>query len=410
MQPGPEGKIYMRKNHRECTNRYEVRDSFTTFWAVIHNPDAAGLACGYDRSGLSLNGRTTYSTYHYMPDYNTPALHFQEIAGKDTLLRMDCPGDSVMLGGHVLSGVRYRWQPARGLSSDTAATPRAAPRQTTTYTLFAEAGLETCWPGDAMTHTVTIVVPPAPRTTVDMLRVCPNEAARMPVTAAPGWNYQWRPETSLSDPETAAPTVRPEGGITYTLTSVHPECGTLEDTVRVEVAPLPTAAFILSDTLIYAGETLRVTDKSMNAAEWAWDFGVRLGYGQEPGSVAYPDTGRYAVRLEVASADGCLDDATRFVRVEEAPRFLTELPNAFSPNNDGRNDRFVFPTGGYADFRLRIFNRWGKLVFESRDPDDFWDGTVSGAPAPEGVYSWSFQATAYDGRRLGTKGTVTLVR
>ncbi len=68
---------------------------------------------------------------------------------------------------------------------------------------------------------------------------------------------------------------------------------------------------------------------------------------------------------------------------------LYELPNIFTPNGDGRNDRFgPFPYRGVVRIELEVFNRWGQVVFTSTDPDIDWKGTYmdSDVPLPDGVY------------------------
>ena len=55
------------------------------------------------------------------------------------------------------------------------------------------------------------------------------------------------------------------------------------------------------------------------------------------------------------------------------------IPNAFSPNDDGRNDQFLpYPNCVIGEYNMKIFNRWGKLVFESDDIDKGWDGKANG--------------------------------
>ncbi len=70
------------------------------------------------------------------------------------------------------------------------------------------------------------------------------------------------------------------------------------------------------------------------------------------------------------------------------------VPNAFSPNEDGKNDVFVPGFGSdctLASYDLRVFNRWGTLVFESLTPETGWDGEFRNQPAPQGVYLYTIQ-------------------
>lgn len=88
-----------------------------------------------------------------------------------------------------------------------------------------------------------------------------------------------------------------------------------------------------------------------------------------------------------------------------------DFPNAFSPNNDGLNDKFGGVTGGNPKtYKLAIYDRWGKLVFISHNVSEKWDGTIKGQPCDGGVYFFTVEATCHDGTPYKKKGDVTLIR
>ena len=89
-----------------------------------------------------------------------------------------------------------------------------------------------------------------------------------------------------------------------------------------------------------------------------------------------------------------------------------EMPNAFSPNNDKRNDLYK-PKDGYqsiVEFHGYIYNRWGQLLFEWTDPSTGWDGTHNGHPVKEGVYFCLVKARGADGRVFNIRRDVNLLR
>ncbi|CAN5889755.1 hypothetical protein BH24BAC1_BH24BAC1_39070 [soil metagenome] len=90
--------------------------------------------------------------------------------------------------------------------------------------------------------------------------------------------------------------------------------------------------------------------------------------------------------------------------------FQVYLPNAFTPNGDGLNDRFEAKGRFVASFRMVIYNRWGQVVFQSNDPKLGWDGRVNGQEAPVGTYAYSLEAADRNGRTFSRKGTVSLLR
>ena len=110
------------------------------------------------------------------------------------------------------------------------------------------------------------------------------------------------------------------------------------------------------------------------------------------------------------SKTGCQDTASVFVRVKP----LLHIPDAFTPNNDGRNDRFRI--GSYGDIvrvlQFDIFDRWGKKVWDGNGPAGLvgWDGTVNGMPAPVGTYFYVVRLENLQGERVFRQGDVSLIR
>ena len=88
------------------------------------------------------------------------------------------------------------------------------------------------------------------------------------------------------------------------------------------------------------------------------------------------------------------------------------MPNAFTPNGDGIND-FLYPLNAYKAENLifRVYNRYGQLVFETRDWTKKWDGTIHGKEQGTGTYVWTLQFTDTEsGKKFSLKGTSTLIR
>lgn len=89
-----------------------------------------------------------------------------------------------------------------------------------------------------------------------------------------------------------------------------------------------------------------------------------------------------------------------------------EFPNAFSPNNDGRNDIYRAKPGyqSIVSFKATIFNRWGQKLYEWTDPAGGWDGTFHGSPVKEGVYFVHVEAKGADGHVYDIRRDVNLLR
>lgn len=78
--------------------------------------------------------------------------------------------------------------------------------------------------------------------------------------------------------------------------------------------------------------------------------------------------------------------------VEIIPPLVYYIPNAFTPNGDGLNDSFGLVGEGITEYTIQIFNRWGNLIFESKDPKNQWDGSYHNEKSEVGVYVYKISA------------------
>ncbi|MEO0473465.1 MAG: gliding motility-associated C-terminal domain-containing protein, partial [Bacteroidota bacterium] len=161
-------------------------------------------------------------------------------------------------------------------------------------------------------------------------------------------------------------------------------------------------------------------DQSVGGTSGLWDFGDGFQqpyeYGQEVFH-KYAAVGNYQVSLFIENDGGCSDSTSTEVCVipEES---VVWAPNAFTPNGDDVNDAFFIAHTGIETFRMQIYDRWGRIVFEADQPDARWDGTLNGSPVPEGVYTFLISGSIRSNNPLidfaivplQQKGTITLYR
>ncbi len=181
-------------------------------------------------------------------------------------------------------------------------------------------------------------------------------------------------------------------------------CGD-SDTIQVTVNPLPTA-YAGADTTIFIGGTATLLGTGGGTYFWTPPTGLSCTTCQSP--LASPlDTTTYI--LLVTSIDGCssTDTVTVFVIEDESEIFV---PNIFSPNGDGNNDVFKVEGAGLNNFNLRIYNRWGELVFESSDQSQGWDGTQRGKEMNTAVFVYVITYADADLLPQTLSGNVTLIR
>lgn len=95
--------------------------------------------------------------------------------------------------------------------------------------------------------------------------------------------------------------------------------------------------------------------------------------------------------------------------VEIIPEMAFYVPNTFTPNGDGINDTFGIAGEAISDFRIQVFNRWGQLVFESKNANERWDGTYAGQKVPQGVYVYKITAQSPGGQRQNKEGNLNII-
>jgi len=147
----------------------------------------------------------------------------------------------------------------------------------------------------------------------------------------------------------------------------------------IEIDPQPIANFSFTPQQpTYDDPTVNFIDSSQSASNYEWIFnqGEATSLLSNP-TYTFQDTGFQEITLIVTHESGCQDSITKQLDIPPVVKFF--IPNAFSPNDDGRNDEFL-PQGivlGIRDYELSIWNRWGDLVFETDDPFQAWDGKTN---------------------------------
>lgn len=185
--------------------------------------------------------------------------------------------------------------------------------------------------------------------------------------------------------------------------------GCVSPTVDVPVRVTTVFARAGKDTIVARGQPLQLQSEWTNdRVQYAWSPATGLNNPYIPNPIAVLQKDQ-TFRLTLTSPEGCRSTDDINVKVYEGPEFY--VPNAFTPNNDGRNDVFRVIAAGVPKLEFFIiWNRWGQEVFRSPELPGGWDGNWQGHPSPAGTYVWMVQGVDYTGRRFSRKGTVTLIR
>lgn len=144
--------------------------------------------------------------------------------------------------------------------------------------------------------------------------------------------------------------------------------------------------------------------------QWSWNFGDGTGSTEQNPAHQYAQEGSYQVTLYVVNQFGCDDSDTldRLVKVSRVPDIY--IPNTFTPNADKKNDTFRVYGQNIRLEKMRIFNTYGNMVFETNELARGWDGTYNGDPAPSGTYYYT--AVVRDELNIAyeREGSITLIR
>jgi gliding motility-associated-like protein len=150
------------------------------------------------------------------------------------------------------------------------------------------------------------------------------------------------------------------------------------------------------------------TNNSTGAVSYKWNFGDGDSSTQVNPIHQFNATGDFTVCLVAINTFGCTDTVCQVVPALINPG--VDVPNAFTPNGDGINDRVYVRGFGIAKMNFRIYNRQGLMVFQSLTTSIGWDGKYKGVLQPMDAYAYTLEIEFFDGSRATKKGDITLLR
>ena len=204
--------------------------------------------------------------------------------------------------------------------------------------------------------------------------------------------------TGVFDPSSA---LIGQNEIIYSISGL---CGDA-DTIIIIVNDIP-AVDAGADQNIQPGETIPLNGTGGASYLWTPPSGLSCTNCPDPDASPIITT---LYTLTTIDFNGCTNTDEVLIIVDETPRDLF-IPNVFSPNGDNNNDFFVVEGTGLSDFNLRVFNRWGELVFNSEDQSISWDGTYRSKQLNSAVFAYMFSYTDSYGANQIISGNVTLIK
>ncbi|WP_276132869.1 PKD domain-containing protein [Polluticoccus soli] len=360
----------------------------------VANPSATTTytLTGTDANGCTNNASVTV-TIHPVPNID---------AGEDKTV---CAGSSVKLVAN--GGASYMWSPGQTLDCTNCSSPIAKPVANSTYKVV---GIDAFGCSDSDEINVT-VIEKQPVSVGPDASICEGGSAQLSATG--GTSYLWFPSYGLSSDKQAMTTASPASTTTYNVIIKQGDCFADTAEVMVEVHGLPTVD-AGPDQNAVAGNPVQLNAEGTGIASYLWSPGDKLNCVDCKSPIANAlRTTTY--RVAVKNQWGCEanDEVTINVTCDATQLFV---PNTFTPNGDGINDKF-FPQGkGLTSIkRFRVFNRWGEMMFEANniplnDENFGWDGSRNLTPLKPDVFVYIINATCESGEPIEIKGDVSLVR
>jgi gliding motility-associated-like protein len=254
----------------------------------------------------------------------------------------------------------------------------------------------------------TFVVNPNPDVTMNFKNACKNALVDFTAVDNSGTVTQWRwvfgdGSSALTQNAQHAYTANGTYKVKLYATTAN---GCYSDSLAKDIIIYSTNVFAGNDTIAAADQPIQLN--ATGGLSYTWTPAAPLSNANIANPVAILSTTQ-TFTVRAFTPEGCesFDDVT--VKIYNGPDIY--LPNAFTPNGDSRNDIFKGTSVGIKQFNyLRIFNRWGQLVFTTNDYNKGWDGTVSGRSQPGGIYIVIASAIDFKGNEITKRQTVLLIR
>lgn len=222
---------------------------------------------------------------------------------------------------------------------------------------------------------------------------------------AGAYEYDWSPSLSLERSDTNVTFGTIQQTTHFKIKAIDKVSGCMGfDSITVNRYPMPLLSVNPSETLIKSRKSVQLQAEGADYYSWMPVEGLSNPAISNP--VAQPkEPTRY--RVVGYNHFECTDTAYVNVDINET----LGIPNAFTPNGDGKNDLFSVKNMGHQGvIAFKIFNRWGQLIFETLNVDHGWDGTHNSQQVEQGVYFYHIRIALRDGTVKDFKGDVTLIR
>ena len=346
--------------------------------------------------GCTSTGRFSLNVVQ-LPSLTTP----------DTI-RM-CKNETTQLGLGQADSVQ--WTPATYLSNPTVMSPICSAPVSMTYNVTAYNRL-----GCSISKQVPLKV--LEKVKVSLMpdtAACPGTSLQLLVTAIDtsvngSTSYSWSPALSMNNNTVSNP-VAQIGAQTETFQVITRSSVCVADTSTVTVSVKPGAIIKLPASVLTTPHSdIPLAPVSDNLVSYQWTAKDSLTCSNCESTTLVPITSQL-VYLSGENEYGCKTTDSMKINIIPCDPSSIFVPNTFSPNGDGLHDVLYVRSRAlsHMDY-FRVFDRWGSIVYEGRDMNEGWDGTINGKAAEQGVYVYTVSGKCESGFDVETSGTTTLIR
>lgn len=182
---------------------------------------------------------------------------------------------------------------------------------------------------------------------------------------------------------------------------------TIDTTVNIN---FPIPGVTMPSMSAYKGQSTPISVRNLPGYRYRWTppFGIN---NPDASSTTFNNQTTQQYVINLISPAGCITQDSLLVRVFDDKLVEIFIPKSFTPNGDGTNDILYPYLSGIKEFKyFKVYNRYNQLMFETKNYDVGWNGTVNGTPQPMAIYIWVAVGIANDGSTVERKGQVLLLR
>lgn len=388
------------------------------------------IICEGESTNLTASGFTTYNWFPAVDSYNNDSSQVIVSPNNSTTytvsgsiggcsvsksilitvnpvpaINISAPTDSLCYGDTATltasGATNYFWYPLNMFNANTGSTVQAHPLSSILFTCV---GMQQ---GCSDTVTVKVNVKnPVVITALPDTAVCPGGSVTL--TASGGTSYSWS-----NTQTTNQITVSPINETYYYVYGYNGSCSNV-DSALVDLLPLPRANFEFANNPVSSyNQSAVIVDLSTGANSYIYLSGDTINdslyIAPNPTIQYYTENGdTFAVKQIVYNEFGCMDSVEREFIIK--PDFGIYIPNAFTPDGLGFNEKFGAKGFGIIEYSLFIYDRWGNLLFKTNDINVGWDGKVGNKLQGHDIYVWKIIYKPIDGRERTMDGQFSLIR